>query len=153
MSNAEELRLYLADRDAPCPGCEYNLRSLSTERCPECGRGLTLEELEYAEHARQMLELSHWPSTVLTEVCLALAGVIGVVVFVFGVLRGMSVLIQSGGSVAALGSVAGGVAALAGPLALSRLYASLERRPQGVRLRTLGALGVVVLVVGVLMCL
>ena len=33
---------YLADRDAACPRCDYNLRSLSTARCPECGLPLSL---------------------------------------------------------------------------------------------------------------
>lgn len=33
----EFLRQFLADRDAPCPGCQYNLRALTTGICPECG--------------------------------------------------------------------------------------------------------------------
>ncbi len=28
---------WLLDRDLPCPSCQYNLRMLSTPRCPECG--------------------------------------------------------------------------------------------------------------------
>ena len=28
---------WLFDRDLPCPKCRYNLRMLSTPRCPECG--------------------------------------------------------------------------------------------------------------------
>lgn len=32
----------LADRDVPCPRCEYNLRTLTTPRCPECGDELKL---------------------------------------------------------------------------------------------------------------
>ena len=36
------LRLYLAERDEACPGCGYNLRGLSGERCPECARELVL---------------------------------------------------------------------------------------------------------------
>jgi hypothetical protein len=28
---------WLFDRDLPCPRCQYNLRMLSTPRCPECG--------------------------------------------------------------------------------------------------------------------
>lgn len=38
----EMLRLYLAERDEACPGCGYNLRGLSGERCPECARELAL---------------------------------------------------------------------------------------------------------------
>lgn len=36
------LRAYLASRDEPCPGCGYNLRDLTGERCPECNQPLTL---------------------------------------------------------------------------------------------------------------
>ena len=28
---------WVFDRDLPCPNCRYNLRMLSTPRCPECG--------------------------------------------------------------------------------------------------------------------
>lgn len=31
------LREFLAERDAPCPMCDYNLRALTDDRCPECG--------------------------------------------------------------------------------------------------------------------
>ena len=33
---------FLRDRDFPCPLCGYNLRCLTTPRCPECGRELRL---------------------------------------------------------------------------------------------------------------
>jgi hypothetical protein len=36
------LRLFLAGRDAPCPGCGYNLRGLASAHCPECGAPLAL---------------------------------------------------------------------------------------------------------------
>jgi hypothetical protein len=36
------LRAYLAGRDAPCPNCDYNLRGLTGDRCPECGLELVL---------------------------------------------------------------------------------------------------------------
>lgn len=36
------LREFLADRDAPCPGCGYNLRGLRSDRCPECSQELEL---------------------------------------------------------------------------------------------------------------
>jgi hypothetical protein len=39
----EFLRQFLAGRDVPCPMCEYNLRDLEGDRCPECGDQLTLE--------------------------------------------------------------------------------------------------------------
>ena len=36
------LTSYLADRDVPCPRCGYNLRTLQSNQCPECGEELTL---------------------------------------------------------------------------------------------------------------
>jgi len=36
------LRLYLADRDVPCPQCNYNLRNLTGNVCPECGEEIAL---------------------------------------------------------------------------------------------------------------
>lgn len=37
-----ELRAHLADRDVPCPSCNYSLRALTTDRCPECNQQLVL---------------------------------------------------------------------------------------------------------------
>jgi hypothetical protein len=37
-----ELRAYLAERDAPCPGCTYNLRGVTGDECPECGTRIEL---------------------------------------------------------------------------------------------------------------
>lgn len=34
---------FLAARDVPCPACGYNLRGLTTDRCPECDRELVLQ--------------------------------------------------------------------------------------------------------------
>jgi hypothetical protein len=36
------LRGFLADRDAACPVCRYNLRGLTSNHCPECGAHLDL---------------------------------------------------------------------------------------------------------------
>jgi hypothetical protein len=38
----EMLRTFLVNRDAFCPGCNYNLRNLKGNRCPECGDKLML---------------------------------------------------------------------------------------------------------------
>jgi len=37
------LTQYLANNDAPCPRCRYNLRNLTTNQCPECGLELALQ--------------------------------------------------------------------------------------------------------------
>lgn len=36
------LAAYLADRDEACPSCNYNLRGLGSDRCPECNTELVL---------------------------------------------------------------------------------------------------------------
>ena len=36
------LSRYLADRDVACPRCDYNLRDLTGDRCPECGDHLVI---------------------------------------------------------------------------------------------------------------
>src|ERR1041384_3207925 len=38
----DHLTLFLAERDAPCPACGYNLRQLRYPLCPECGERLEL---------------------------------------------------------------------------------------------------------------
>lgn len=43
---AARIAAYLADRDLPCPTCTYNLRGISSDRCPECGAHLTIEALQ-----------------------------------------------------------------------------------------------------------
>lgn len=36
------LQSFLADRDQPCPTCNYNLRGLTTDTCPECRAPIVL---------------------------------------------------------------------------------------------------------------
>lgn len=38
----------LARRDAPCPGCGYNLRGVRVPRCPECGREIDWSDIPAA---------------------------------------------------------------------------------------------------------
>lgn len=42
---------YLADHDAPCPGCHGNLRNQITARCPSCGKRLILGEVRALHEA------------------------------------------------------------------------------------------------------
>lgn len=42
MNVPDLLRAYLADRDVSCPMCGYNLRGLTSARCPECGEAIEL---------------------------------------------------------------------------------------------------------------
>ena len=39
------LRELLNGRNVPCPSCDYNLRDLTGDRCPECGVALSIEGL------------------------------------------------------------------------------------------------------------
>ncbi|MEA5613132.1 hypothetical protein [Nodularia spumigena] len=47
MKEIDRLAGYLKGRDAPCPGCGYNLRDLLGETCPECGEALTVVKIIY----------------------------------------------------------------------------------------------------------
>ncbi len=40
-----ELAEFLAQRDVACIGCDYQLRGLETNACPECGKELSLDEV------------------------------------------------------------------------------------------------------------
>jgi hypothetical protein len=41
-SHQRILLQFLADRDVECPNCQYNLRNLTSRRCPECGEEMKL---------------------------------------------------------------------------------------------------------------
>ena len=66
-NDQELLKAYLADRDASCPACKYNLRGCEAEKCPECGAILELRIWSTA------LNLGAWISAL---VCLAVPFVI-----------------------------------------------------------------------------
>ena len=44
--NVDKLVNYLAEHDAACRTCRYNLRGVRAANCPECGRALSLHELQ-----------------------------------------------------------------------------------------------------------
>ena len=41
-ASRELLAAFLAANDAPCPVCAYNLRGVTTDHCPECGKEIEL---------------------------------------------------------------------------------------------------------------
>lgn len=43
LSDEAFLRQYLAERSVACPMCAYELRGLTSDRCPECGERLVLQ--------------------------------------------------------------------------------------------------------------
>lgn len=92
-----QLREYLADHDALCPYCKYNLRGIPASRCPECASNLDLELVRdgtEAEQRPQMFadsseplgpELSHW--WLLLVALIFLAALIPIIAFLFGWVR------------------------------------------------------------------
>lgn len=61
----EGVREFLAERDARCPSCGYNLRGLSGDACPECGWVAVLAELQEKEAFRTWRE-SRMPNDPIT---------------------------------------------------------------------------------------
>ncbi len=45
---------FLTERDHACPQCDYNLRGLQTNRCPECGEQLVLR-INVAEPRQRLM--------------------------------------------------------------------------------------------------
>jgi hypothetical protein len=75
-SPAEDLlHRFLADRDAPCPVCGYNLRASMSCRCPECGSRVDLCLGSFD------LGLGPWVATIAAATTL-----IGFVAFFFAVM-------------------------------------------------------------------
>jgi hypothetical protein len=68
--DSHHLAHFLEDRDVLCPHCRYNLKSLKSDRCPECGLKLRLS-IGLAE-----AYLAPW---VLLAVTSAAAGGVGVI--------------------------------------------------------------------------
>jgi hypothetical protein len=61
------LLTFLRGRDVPCPVCGYNLRDLTTARCPECGDELQLQ-VGAVERAQG------WYIVALLAACLGVGG-------------------------------------------------------------------------------
>ncbi|MBX3377089.1 MAG: hypothetical protein KF678_08810 [Phycisphaeraceae bacterium] len=61
MSEPDPLLLsFLGERDALCPVCEYNLRGLKADRCPECSSHLQLQV------GSENIRLGPWVSAVVS---------------------------------------------------------------------------------------
>jgi hypothetical protein len=72
MSDDRGLRHYLAQYDAPCPGCGYNLRGLTGDTCPECGDALRLGVVGSGRSGR-----ARWKVWAAHPVALVLAATVG----------------------------------------------------------------------------
>jgi len=77
---------FLRDRDQPCPLCRYNLRDLTSNRCPECGQMLQL--LVEPREANQKFWIA---------ICAPLLASAGVGLFLIGatIKRGISMVLSS----------------------------------------------------------
>lgn len=64
------LSTYLSNRDTPCPGCGYNLRGLTGERCPECNEMLALSVSLHDAHLGALM------ATLIPILGLAAAGAV-----------------------------------------------------------------------------
>ena len=73
---------YLRDRDAACPLCGYNLRGLTSSRCPECGRRVRLTIGMVQPY------LMAWVTSVVPSCANAGSGLIIATVFALAFLRG-----------------------------------------------------------------
>lgn len=76
LSPDDLLLRFLADREAPCPVCRYNLRSITVPRCPECGVPLQLQV--GAAGLRLLLLFAAFAPTLLILGIAAFFGVMGV---------------------------------------------------------------------------
>lgn len=66
---------YLAATDAPCPGCGYNLRDLTTEECPECALPLSVPLLHAHSVGRTGVGVKDVAKGVLTTIVVCVGGV------------------------------------------------------------------------------
>jgi ribosomal protein L37E len=63
---AELLRRYLEEHDAPCQRCGYNLRGLKSDECPECGLPISLRYHMEQDAFRQWREARMPPDRTTT---------------------------------------------------------------------------------------
>ncbi len=77
--DADLLTAYLSERDEPCPLCGYNLRNLTSNRCPECGDFIRLSIVSIEPRLAAYI-------TTLVACCLGFGG---------GTLFGIVVLIRA----------------------------------------------------------
>ncbi len=122
------LRRYLADRDVPCPRCEYNLRGLKSDTCPECG-----EPLSYTKVKRGLPrpnDASMDATELSLEVIRGIASLISLeLVFAF-ILMLIAFFLRKGVSTIAVWGFGAAVAvALFARIASTRFLLQIERRP------------------------
>jgi uncharacterized membrane protein YdjX (TVP38/TMEM64 family) len=72
----------LRGRDVPCPGCGYNLRDLTGDRCPECGIELTVERVTEKEGVLRFLRRNRLgPAAVLGVLWTFTPAICGIMLF------------------------------------------------------------------------
>jgi hypothetical protein len=79
-SDVQALIEFLRERNAWCPACRYNLRGLTTPRCPECGRELRLSVGAVEPFLRTWITLAVASSASAGIGLLAMVGVVYAVV-------------------------------------------------------------------------
>lgn len=72
MSDGALLRAFLASRDIGCPACGYNLCSIKSAKCPECGAALHLTLATSARRANPFWMLGFFPLAAATGMPLVL---------------------------------------------------------------------------------
>lgn len=85
MSGAEAndaLRVFLAERDEPCPQCGYNLRGLTAAVCPECRTQLAVQVFA-ARAQRRVLTTGAMAISMGVSIPLSVLGL-----FIYAALRG-----------------------------------------------------------------
>jgi hypothetical protein len=121
--NSSLVQQFLAEHDAPCPGCGYNLRGVGGEMCPECSRPivLTVQDGSPSRWSRRLLLAALWTWVITGGSSLAWNAY-----FVLFVVR-------SGGSGSLTMTLQYSAAAVFGGAQLSLSIAGLIRWRRGVR--------------------
>lgn len=120
MSGGPSIHPLLRDRDVDCPSCGYNLRNSGGEACPECGRALTLEQLQAPAEPRAPLAM--WLGIAALLTCWLGIGLFPGLAAIYAGISAVNAIDRQGGrrlnrQQAQAGVFAGGVASVVAVLA------------------------------------